>query len=150
MPAPIKRAASPSRESSLPCPACSGPLEPCTTDHGFVWVCRACRAIAANLAVIRKVAPRQFVKYLWLAALQLGRPSRQLCPSCAQPLLSLGPEVEVSPACKVCCRCFLIWFDEPARAAFRLSSRPAGRDVLTRALAVVDRVAEACDGVVPT
>ena len=132
------------------CPICSGPLEPRSTDLGIVWVCRACRAFAANLAVIRKVAPRQFVKYLWLAALEMGKPSSQPCPSCAQPLLCFGPEVEVSPSCKVCCRCFLLWFDEAALISLRIGPRDVGggRDALALAFRAVSRVADALDGVV--
>ena len=147
----LMRKTSPQRGDVATCPICSNPLEPCSTDHGIVWVCRACRAFAANLAVIRKVAPRQFVKYLWLAALEMGRPSSQPCPSCAQPLLCFGPEVELSPSCKVCCRCFLLWFDEAALTSLRIERRNAGsgRDARRLAFRAVSRVADALDGVVP-
>jgi hypothetical protein len=67
-----------------------------------------------NLAVLRKFVPRQFVKLLWLAGIESGRPSKQACPSCGRPLLSFGPEVRVQPPCHLCRRCFLVWFDAAA------------------------------------
>jgi predicted amidophosphoribosyltransferase len=78
--------------------------------------------VAANLAVVRKIAPRLFVKHLWLAALESGAPSQALCPSCGRPLLALGPEVEISPSCKLCCRCFLVWFDQEAATFLRVAA----------------------------
>jgi hypothetical protein len=129
------------------CPICSDALQPESTDYGIVWVCRTCRAFAANLAVLRKAAPRPFVKHLWLAATQLGVPSKQPCPSCAQPLLRFRPEVQVSPSCKVCCACFLVWFDAPAEAAVGLESSGAGLDALTQVFQGVERVAGALQSV---
>ena len=41
------------------CPICSGSLTPHSTEHGLVRVCETCRAFGANLAVVRKVAPRR-------------------------------------------------------------------------------------------
>lgn len=136
---------------TAPCPTCSNALEARSSEHGFVWVCRACRAVAANLAVIRKIAPRQFVKYLWLAALESGVASRHPCPSCRQPLLDLGPEVEVSPPCKVCCRCLLIWFDQGTVVSDGISSRPnsSGLDVFARARRVIGPVAHTLSALAP-
>lgn len=121
------------------CPICSDPLTLYATDHGIVWVCAACRAFGANLAVVRKVAPRPFVKHLWLAAVQLGIPSKRRCPSCAQPLLRFGADVEVSPSCKVCCRCFLIWFDAAPDGAPVIE---ASDDPLARAFRAIRQLAE--------
>lgn len=134
---------------TAPCAICSNALEARSSEHGFVWVCRACRAVAANLAVIRKIAPRQFVKYLWLAALESGVASRHPCPSCQQPLLDLGPEVEVSPPCKVCCRCFLIWFDQESVGSLGISSNLNSErlDVLGRARRVIGPLARALSAV---
>lgn len=103
------------------CPACSAPLQPYATKQGIVWGCSPCGGFAANLAVLRKAAPRIFVKHLWLAAIESGIASRQLCPSCSQPLRRFGPEVEVWPSCQLCCRCFLIWFDAQALDALRVA-----------------------------
>lgn len=117
------------------CPTCSEVLEPLATEHGIVWVCRRCRAFAANLAVLRKAAPRQFVKHLWLAGLELGIPSSHRCPSCEQPLRRFGADVEVSPACEMCCRCFLVWFDDSALQSLQIGSDDpaAGRAILSLA-----------------
>jgi hypothetical protein len=106
------------------CAACASELRPARTDHGVVWLCASCAAGATTLGVLRKVAPRSFVHHLWQAAQAHGRPSRKRCPSCTQPLLELdGSCVDLSPALLVCCRCFLVWLEEPTLAAFRLEER---------------------------
>lgn len=137
--------------TTIACPMCSDPLTLHATAHGIVWVCGVCRAFGANLAVVRKVAPRPFVKHLWLAAVQLGVPSEHACPSCAQPLRSFGPEVEVSPSCKVCCRCFLIWFDAASVTEGHVGARGVGTsdEVFTLAFRAIHQVADALKGRVP-
>ena len=108
------------------CPKCSEALQAQSTRHGIVWVCPTCGGCAANLAVIRKLAPAQFVTYLWLAALEAGTRSALQCPSCQQPLLDFGADVELSPACRVCRRCFLLWFDHDAFAVVATAAPAIG------------------------
>jgi hypothetical protein len=124
--------------NAIRCPLCADALTMHATEHGIVWVCGKCRAFGANLAVIRKVAPRPFVKHLWLAAVQQGVPSRHPCPSCSQPLQRFGDGVEVTPSCEVCCRCFLIWFDAPAADVPEMEG---SEDALTRAFSAIRQLA---------
>ena len=94
----------------LPCPLCRGFLEPTTGRHGLVWLCRACRAGAATLPILRQVAPRAFVNRLWQAALHNGRTSALVCPSCAQPFTEfVGAGAAVDLRLVVCVRCFWVW-----------------------------------------
>jgi hypothetical protein len=103
------------------CACCSQPLEYRRTTHGIVWVCPPCLAGATTLGVIRSVAPREFVNHLWQAARRASTASAKRCPSCTQPLTDLsGAVAELRPSLEVCCRCFLIWLDQPALSALRL------------------------------
>jgi hypothetical protein len=105
----------------LLCPLCRESLEPAKGRHGLVWVCRACRAGAATLPILRQVASRTFVNQLWQAALHHGRPSAVVCPACTQPFTEFaGASAIVNPQLKVCVRCFWVWFSPEA-----LSSRSA-------------------------
>lgn len=100
---------------ALPCPLCKRPLEPTQGTHGLVWLCRACRAGAATLPILRQVAPREFVNHLWQAALHDGRPSALVCPSCAQPFTTFAKgRVVVRPKLEVCVRCFWVWLGPQA------------------------------------
>jgi uncharacterized protein YbaR (Trm112 family) len=94
----------------LPCPLCRKALEPTKRRHGLVWVCRACRAGAVTLPILRQVASCPFVNQLWQAALHNGRASRVACPACRQPFTEFrGANVAVTSQLKVCVRCFWVW-----------------------------------------
>jgi hypothetical protein len=100
---------------ALPCPLCKRPLEPTQGRHGLVWLCRACRAGAATLPILRQIAPREFVNHLWQAALHDGRPSGLVCPSCAQPFTTFAKgRVAMRPKLEVCVRCFWVWLGPQA------------------------------------
>jgi hypothetical protein len=129
--------------TAIKCPVCADQLTLHATAHGIVWVCGRCRAFGANLAVIRKVAPREFVKHLWLAAVQLGMTSKLCCPSCSQPLQEFGVDVEISPSCKICTRCFLIWFDAASVSDHRVELHGDDDQVLTLAFRAIHQVADA-------
>jgi hypothetical protein len=108
----------------LPCPLCNKFLEPAKGRHGLVWVCRACRAGAATLPILRQVASPTFVIQLWQAALHHGRPSAVICPACTQPFIEVaGASAIVNPQLKVCVRCFWVWLSPET-----LSSRSAASD----------------------
>jgi hypothetical protein len=110
----------------LPCPLCRESLEPTKGRHGLVWVCRACRAGAATLPILRQVASRSFVNHLWQAALHNGRTSAVVCPACTQPFTEFaGASAAVTPQLKVCVRCFWVWLSPEA-----LSSRAAAAPLL--------------------
>src|SRR5215510_7065905 len=95
---------------ALPCPLCRESLEPTTRRHGLVWVCRACRAGAVTLPILRQVASRPFVNQLWQAARHHGRPSTVVCPACTQPFTEFrGASAAVTSQLKVCVRCFWVW-----------------------------------------
>jgi len=99
----------------LLCPLCRESLEPAKGRHGLVWVCRACRAGAATLPILRQVASRTFVNQLWQAALYHGRPSAVVCPACTQPFTEFaGVSTAVNSQFKVCVRCFWVWFSPEA------------------------------------
>jgi hypothetical protein len=99
----------------LPCPLCREPLEPTPGRHGLVWVCRACRAGAATLPILRQVASRPFVNQLWQAALHNGRTSAVVCPACTQPFTEFGgASAAVNSQLKVCIRCFWVWLNPEA------------------------------------
>jgi Zn-finger nucleic acid-binding protein len=108
---------------SMPCPSCGAELEPASGQHGIVWLCRACRAGAATLPILRKVAPRAFVNQLWQAALADAVPSPRICPSCTQPFAGFaGSRAKVEPNLEVCTRCYWVWLDS---ATLKLVSRVA-------------------------
>lgn len=103
-------------ESQL-CPDCRSPLEPVTGRHGLVYVCGDCRGGVTTLAVLKKVAPREFVSHVWQAAWKHGTASERACPSCARPLLEMrAPEVVLEPRVDVCLRCYLVWLGAEAMA----------------------------------
>src|SRR5262245_37072712 len=103
----------------LPCPLCREPLEPTKRPHGLVWVCRACRAGAVTLPILRQVASRPFVNHLWQAALHNGRISRVICPACTQPFTEFrGANTVVNSQLKVCVRCFWVWLRPGALSSF--------------------------------
>lgn len=106
----------------LPCPTCGGYLERAQSRHGLVWLCRACRAGAVTLPVLRQVAPRTFVNELWQAALHDGRKSRFVCPACAQPFTEFR-RAAVHPQIKVCVRCFWVWFSPELVAVLAATPR---------------------------
>src|SRR5690349_22382981 len=94
------------REPELPCPLCASVLEAASGPHGLVWVCRPCRAGAATLPVLRRVAPRGFVNRVWQTALHGGRDSILVCPSCAMPFTEIA---DAGGELQVCTRCFWVW-----------------------------------------
>jgi hypothetical protein len=94
----------------LPCPLCQEFLEPTKSRYGLVWVCRACRAGAVTLPILRQVASRPFVNHLWQTALHNGCPSPVVCPACTQPFTEFrGASAAVNAQLKVCVRCFWVW-----------------------------------------
>jgi ribosomal protein L37AE/L43A len=106
-----------SRLEELPCPSCGAYLERGKGRHGLVWLCRACRAGAVTLPILRQVAPRAFVNGLWQAALHDGRPSAARCPACGQPFTGFA-RGDVAARIKVCVRCFWVWFGAETLLAF--------------------------------
>jgi len=94
------------------CPLCAARLTPRPSRFGQVRVCEACMGGTTTLSVLRRVAPKAFVDHLWQSAQRSGRPSVKSCPSCRQPLLSLGPEIEIEPDFDVCIRCYVVWFEQ--------------------------------------
>ncbi len=108
-----------SRLEQLPCPSCGAYLERGKGRHGLVWLCRACRAGAVTLPILRQVAPRAFVNRLWQAALHDGRASALVCPACSQPLTGFAARGDPAPSpIKVCVRCFWVWFGSETLLAF--------------------------------
>ncbi len=103
--------------ADMPCPLCQAELEPTPSKHGTVWLCRQCRAGAATLPILRKVAPRPFVNEVWRAALREGLASASICPSCTQPFTSLsGSPVDAQPELEVCTRCSWVWLNPKSLA----------------------------------
>ena len=94
------------------CPLCADALTPRPSRFGQVRVCIPCLGGTTTLSVLKRVAPREFVNHLWQSAHRSGRPSVKSCPSCTQPLLRLGPEVEIEPEFDVCIRCHVVWFEQ--------------------------------------
>jgi hypothetical protein len=126
-----------SRLEQLPCPVCKGYLERAKGRHGLVWLCRACRAGAVTLPVLRQVAPRVFVNQLWQAALHDGRTSALVCPACAQPFTEFGSRgAAADPQIKVCVRCFWVWFSAALMSSF--STAPALATARERAPALIE------------
>ncbi len=81
----------------------------------MLWVCRACRAGAVTLPILRQAAPRAFVNQLWQAARHHGRPSAFTCPTCTQPFTTFGGAgVAVPLQLLVCVRCFWVWLSPKA------------------------------------
>lgn len=107
----------------MPCPLCGEPLEAGRSRHGLVWLCHGCRAGAAALPVLQKVATSAFVTGIWQAALHGGgRRSRHLCPSCALPFTTLaGSGMRID----VCIRCYWVWLGPRALAAMGKPALPA-------------------------
>jgi hypothetical protein len=133
------------RFQPMPCSECGEPLEARHVAHGTVWVCTPCGAGAATLGVIRRVAPRDFVRHLWQAARLHGRASARRCPSCEQPLLTFrDSKAAVSPEVEVCCRCFFVWLSRRTLASFSLEdrTRSATRGAIGLALAAAQGVAQ--------
>ena len=138
---------------SLPCPLCRESLEPTQSHHGLVWVCRACRAGAVTLPILRQVASRPFVNQLWQAALHHGRPSTVVCPACRLPFTEfMGMSAAVNPQLKVCVRCFWVWLYPGAlstlsAADLLLPARGIGRDFVQEEIqGEATAAAEACHG----
>jgi hypothetical protein len=119
----------------LPCPLCGRFLEPTKGRHGLVWLCRACRAGAATLPILRQVAPRGYVNRLWQAALHDGRPSALVCPSCARPLTRfVERRAAGQPQLEVCVGCFWVWLGSDALSSRSIDAAPAAALEATRAL----------------
>jgi hypothetical protein len=113
---------------SLPCPRCRRSLEPTRGRHGLVWVCRACRAGAVTLPILRQVAPRPWVTQLWQAARHHGRPSAVVCPACTQPFTEVvGARIATTLQLQVCVRCFWVWLslEEPGSHCAEAALPPA-------------------------
>jgi len=130
-------------EAGMPCPSCRGELEPTPGRHGIVWLCRSCRAGAATLPILRRIAPRAFVDQVWQAALHEGRASSTHCPSCGQPFTTFrGSEATVEPELEVCTRCYWVWLGPASLSSLaRLRDPPTlvqRAEELGRALAVRD------------
>jgi len=105
----------------LRCPVCHGGLEPTSTRHGLLWLCQACRAGAATVPILRRLAPRAFVDRLWQTALHDAPRSRLCCPSCAQPFTELvGPDSVAAIRLEVCVRCFWVWIGPQELSSLRL------------------------------
>jgi len=83
-----------------------------------VWLCRACRAGAVTLPILRQVAPRAFVNNLWQAALHDGRASAARCPACGQPFTGFAARGDITAQIEVCVRCFWVWFGAETLLAF--------------------------------
>lgn len=94
------------------CPLCGDLLTPRPSRFGQVRICTACMGGTTTLSVLKRVAPKEFINHLWQAAHHSGRASIKSCPSCRQPLLTLGPEVSVEPEFDVCIRCYVVWFEQ--------------------------------------
>jgi len=92
---------------SLQCPVCRASLEPTSSLHGLVWLCRACRAGAATVPILRHVVPRAFVNRMWQAALHEGRTSSLRCPSCGQPFTAVTAWGNIR--LEVCVGCCWVW-----------------------------------------
>jgi hypothetical protein len=123
----------------LPCPLCRAFLEPATGRHGLVWVCRACRAGAVTLPILRQVAPRSFVNRLWQAALHHGRPSKIVCPACTRPFTECGEaNTATHSPLQVCVRCFWVWLSPEGLSA--AVTVPALHPAWERDRALVPRV----------
>jgi Zn-finger nucleic acid-binding protein len=120
-----------------PCPTCGGPLEVLSGRHGLVHACIDCQAGATTLAVLKKVAPRDFINHVWQSAQRHGVESARICPSCARPLLETQhPDVEITPHIDVCLRCYLVWLNADALALVPVSEpRPAHSAVVAFAVA---------------
>ncbi len=103
------------------CPLCGEPLTPTRSRFGLVRVCAACVGGTTTLSVLKRVAPKEFINHLWQAAHGSGRPSVKKCPSCRQPLLRLGPGVEIEPEIDVCIRCYVVWFEQGALEQLQLA-----------------------------
>jgi Zn-finger nucleic acid-binding protein len=118
------------------CPSCRSELAPTAGRHGIVWLCATCRGGAATLPILRQVAPRDFVNQLWQAALQNGRPSSQLCPSCTQPFTTFEKSrARVEPHLEVCTRCYWVWLSSASLKQLSQIQEPAvsrkiGRELL--------------------
>lgn len=107
--------------STEACPLCGDLLTTRRSRFGLVRVCVACVGGTTTLAVLKRVAPKEFINHLWQAAHRSGRPSVKKCPSCGQPLLRLGPGVEIEPEIDVCIRCYVVWFERAALEELRLA-----------------------------
>jgi hypothetical protein len=121
------------------CPLCWEPLSPRRSRFGQVRVCARCMGGTTTLPVLKRVAPREFIQHLWQAAQRSGRSSFKSCPSCRQPLLSLGPEVEIEPEFDVCVRCYVVWFEQATLEQLVLAGHAGFGEV---AVVLLDALAE--------
>jgi membrane associated rhomboid family serine protease/Zn-finger nucleic acid-binding protein len=94
------------------CPNCRNRLTVCRNEFGTYWSCSKCGGRAVGMAVLHRVLAPEFIKQLWIPALEgQGRPGRN-CPACDRPMA----EVAISSApgamkLDVCQRCQFVWFD---------------------------------------
>jgi hypothetical protein len=82
-----------------------------------------------TLSVLKRVAPKEFINHLWQSAQHAGRPSIKACPSCRQPLTTLGPEIEIEPEFDVCIRCYVVWFEQVTLEHLQRIGHPEFGDV---------------------
>ncbi len=93
------------------CPACGSELEATRSRDAVVWLCHACRAGAATVPILRRLAPRALVNRLWQGAREAGEPSPYACPSCTQPFTRFrAGRNAADPLLDVCMRCHWVWF----------------------------------------
>lgn len=117
----------------LTCPRCSEKLRSARGSGGISWLCPSCRGRATTLPVLRKLAPKSFVRDLWRASGNEPASPGLKCPSCHHPSRAVDVAlVDGVETLDVCRRCHVIWFDAGEFAAVPrspppLPEAPAGR-----------------------
>ena len=95
----------------LLCPDCRTTLQERKLDPGAAWICKRCKGLSLNLAVLRTQVRAEVARAIWIAAVKEGTPSARRCPSCSQCFEAIrvgtSPTVEID----VCKFCQLLWFD---------------------------------------
>jgi Zn-finger nucleic acid-binding protein len=102
---------------ALRCPRCAVDLVPEARNGARFDRCRRCRGVAVTAALLRRFAPREQIRALWMN-LVVGHGDAP-CPSCARPMISTpvdcgGRSIDVD----VCKPCQMLWFDVDDLAAF--------------------------------
>jgi Zn-finger nucleic acid-binding protein len=136
---------------ALRCPRCRVDLAIEKRGHARFDRCPRCRGVAVNLALLRRFAPPERLRNLWLN-LSAGR-AADPCPSCDRPLLAApvdcgGRDVEI----EVCRPCQLLWFDAEKLAEFSPSRQapaapkhelsPAAAEALALAMNSAERLGD--------
>ena len=95
---------------TMQCPRCRTALETSTTEGVRFERCATCDGLALAVAVLRRFAPEERVREVWID-LPGARPGGA-CPSCSNAMREISVDCDgAKVAIDVCKACQLFWFD---------------------------------------